>query len=621
MPAGLSQTVDVETPELVVLTYTVAGVGSRALAALIDYLICVGSIVALIIGLAQFDGSPGASKSPPATAVWVLAVTGIFVFAVLWLYYVLFEALADGQTPGKRIMHLRVVRDGGLAINFESSAVRNLVRIVDMQPAFLYAVGLTSLVVNSRGKRLGDLAAGTIVVKEALIPQTIESAPARSTRNAVPLSFSARLSENEYALLDRFVQRRMEFDTDRRTTLAKGLVERLRGALDEQADQAPVNALVRLHEDERSARARGVASRNDVGAARERHAIVAINSPRWRKFSNRLEALRGSGLKSLDEKGVREFVQEYRELAADLARLRTATRGTDSAELFFLNRLVANAHSLLYRRHSISLSRVVQFLFADVPAEVRRSVRPIMLATALLFVPVLIAARAVVVKPSLIPTLLSPSMIARADSGVENAKNGKGYIDDPQVLRPIMASRVITNNVQVTFGAFAFGMTAGVATAYVLVNNGVSIGSVIGLYLTRDIGHLVFGFMAPHGVLELTAIVIAGGAGFLLAAGMLIPGQRTRKRALVENGRRAIRLIAASTFLLVFAGSIEGFISPNANISLNGKFVFSAVTAVVLLAYLRPWAGWRATRRRGSSIPDIDSPRSLSSLSAIHPAQ
>lgn len=621
MPAQLSQTVDVETPELVVLTYTIAGVGSRALAALIDYLICIAAIIVGTIGIAQFDRTPGVSPAPAASGAWVLAVMGIVLFVILWLYYVLFEALADGQTPGKRVMHLRVVRDGGLAINFESSAVRNLVRIVDMQPAFFYAVGLTSLVVNSRGKRLGDLAAGTLVVKEALIPQTIESTPVRTLRHALPLSLSARLSENEYALLDRFVQRRMEFDTDRRTMLAKGLVDRLRGALDEQADKSPVNALVRLHEDERSARARGVASRNDVGAARERHAIVAINSPRWRKFSNRLEALRGSGLKSLDENGVREFVQEYRELAADLARLRTATRGTDSAELFFLNRLVASAHSLLYRRRSISLSRVVQFLFAEVPAEVRRSVRPIMLATALLFVPVVIAARAVIVKPSLIPTMLSPGMIARADSGVQNAKEGKGYIDDPQVLRPIMASRVITNNVQVTFGAFAFGITAGVATAYVLVNNGISIGSVIGLYLTKDIGHLVFGFMAPHGVLELTAIVIAGGAGFLLAAGMLIPGQRTRKRALVENGRRAIRLIAASTFLLVFAGAIEGFISPNANISLTGKFVFSAATAVVLLAYLRPWAGWLTTRRRDSSIPDTDSPRSLSSLSAIHPAQ
>lgn len=619
MPAQLSQTVDVETPELVVLTYTVAGVGSRALAALIDYLICVAAMIIGIIGLTQFDRLPGQSKD--ASGAWVLAALGIFQFAILWLYYVLFEALADGQTPGKRVMHLRVVRDGGLAINFESSAVRNLVRIVDMQPAFFYAVGLTSLVVNSRGKRLGDLAAGTLVVREALIHQAIESAPIRTERNALPLSLSARLSENEYALLDRFVQRRMEFDADRRLALARGLVERLRAALGEDADKAPINALVRLHEDERSARARGVASRNEVGAARERHAIVAINSPRWRAFATRLEGLRGQGLKSLDEKGVREFVQEYRELASDLARLRTATRGTDSSELFFLNRLVATAHSLLYRRRVLTLSGIVQFLFAEVPAEVRRSFRPIMLAVALLFVPVAIAATAVVTKPALIPTLLSPGMIARADSGVQNAKVGKGYIDDPELFRPIMASRVMTNNVQVTFGAFAFGITAGIMTVWVLVTNGISIGSVIGLYLSKHIGHLVFGFMAPHGVLELTAIVIAGGAGFLLAAALLIPGQRTRRRALVENGRRAIRLIAASTFLLVFAGAIEGFISPNASISLAGKFAFSGATAVLLLAYLRPWASWLSTRRPDSSVPDTDSPRSLSSLSAIRPTQ
>ncbi|MBC8087781.1 MAG: stage II sporulation protein M [Phycisphaerae bacterium] len=621
MPAQLSQTVDVETPELVVLTYTIAGVGSRALAALIDYSICIVSVIVGLVGLYQFGRWSGFGASKDATAAWILAALGLFQFAVLWLYYVLFEALADGQTPGKRIMRLRVVRDGGLAVNFEASAIRNLVRIVDMQPAFLYAVGLTSLVINSRGKRLGDLAAGTLVVKEALIPQALESRPVRES-SVQPLSLSARLSENEYALLDRFVQRRMEFDTARRTALATGLVAQLRAALDPNADAAPVNALVRLHEDERSARARGVASRNDVGAARERHAIVAINSPRWRAFSNTLKELKGSGLKSLDENGVRKFVQEYRELSADLARLRTATRGTDSPELFFLNRLVANAHSLLYRRRSLSLAGVVQFLFADVPAEIRNSLRPIVLASLLLFVPIAIAARAIVVKPALISTMVSRGMIARADSGVVKSKSGKqDYIDDPQVLRPLLASRIMTNNVQVTFAAFAFGITAGIMTVWVLITNGISIGSVIGLYLTKDIGHLVFGFMAPHGVLGLTAIVIAAGAGFLLAAGMLIPGQRTRRQALVENARRAIRLIAGSTLLLVFAGVIEGFISPNASISLSAKYAFSAATAVALLTYLRPWARQPATMLRDSSAPDTDSPRSPSSLSAIHPAQ
>ncbi len=595
--SSLAQTVDVETPELVVLSYTIAGIGSRASAAILDYLICIVAFIALVVSVFQFSSKSILGRSGDTSAAWAVAAIGVFQFAILWLYYVLFEALQDGQTPGKRIMNLRVVRDGGLAVNFEASAIRNLVRIVDMQPLFLYAVGMVSVVVNSRGKRLGDLAAGTLVVKEDVISQPMVAAAPRRRASSEALTIAAQLSEDQYALLDRFVQRRMELEPARRNELAANLAERLKGALNEDSAKSPVNALVRLHEDEQAARARGIASRHDRGAARERHAIVAINAPRWASFATRLKTIQGSGLKSLDENGVRSFVQEYRELTSDLARLRTATRGTEPAELFYLNRLVASAHSLLYRRRTITLQRMVQFLFGDVPAEIRASALPIALAAALLFVPVFITARAVVQKPVLATALLPAGMMARADSGVERSKRGSTeYISDPQVLRPVMASTIVTNNVQVTFMVFAMGITAGLFTVWLLITNGISIGAVIGLYLSKGIGHLVFGFMAPHGVLELSAIVISGGAGFLLAAGILVPGERTRRAALAENGRRAAKLVAGSAFLLLFAGALEGFVSPNANVPLNAKFAISAATAVLLVLYLYKYP----TKRLGS---------------------
>ncbi|MEP6834857.1 MAG: stage II sporulation protein M [Gemmatimonas sp.] len=585
--APLAQTVDVETPELTVLSYTIAGVGSRASAAMLDYLFCVVAFIALIIIILQFASRNDLGLTQDASAAWAIAVIGLFQFAVLWLYYVIFEALLDGQTPGKRIMNLRVVRDGGLAVNFEASAIRNLVRIIDMQPVFLYAIGMLSTVANARGKRLGDMAAGTLVVKEGVISQPmVAQAPRRASQSDV-LTITARLTEDQYELLDRFVQRRMSFEPARRNELASNLAGRLKDVLDGEETGTPLTALVRLHDDEQAARARGLASRHDRGAARERHAIVAINAPRWAAFAKRLTSVQGRGLRSLNETEVREFVQEYRELTSDLARLRTATRGTEPAELFYLNRLVASAHSLLYRRQTVTLRRVVQFLFVDVPAEVRASVVPIGLAAALLFVPVLVTAIAVVRKPDLATQLLPPSMMQRADSGVIRSKSGNNdYIQDPQVLRPLMASRIITNNVQVVFMSFALGITAGILTVWLLITNGISIGAVVGLYLSKGIGHLVFGFMAAHGVLELSAIVFAGGGGFLLAAGMIVPGERTRRLALVENGKRAVRLVTGSAFLLVFAGSLEGFVSPNANIPIEAKFAISAASAVMLALYL-----------------------------------
>ena len=583
---SLAHTVDVETPELVVLSYTVAGVGSRATAAIIDYAICIAAFVAVIVAFMQFQLDFGAGGARESTTGWVVAVLGIVQFSILWLYYVLFEAFADGQTPGKRLMRLRVVKDGGLSVTFEASAIRNVVRMIDLQPAFLYAFGMVSMMANARGKRLGDLAAGTLVVKEDLVSRPRVQPLSTRTEASTPAVLSVLLSAAEFQLLDRFVQRRMEFDADRRAQLAIGLTQRLGGVLQLAPHLQPVAELVRLHDREVAARAQGAASRGDTGAARERHRIVATSAPRWATFATTLESAQRGGLATLGEAAVRRFVQDYREMTADLARLRTATQGQDSADLFYLNRLVAGAHSLLYRRRTFSLRRLLTFLFVDVPAEVRQSALPIAVAATLLFAPMFIAARAVITQPTVATALLSASMIARAEQGVEDAKTGKGYLDVAEIYRPVMASSIATNNVQVTFLAFAGGMTMGLLTVWALVANGVSIGAALGLYLSKGIGSLIFGFIAAHGVLELTAIVFAGAAGLLVASGVLLPGPRTRRAALVHRGGRAFRLLAGAVFLLLFAGTIEGFISPNPALSLTTKYAVSAASAVVLAVYI-----------------------------------
>jgi uncharacterized membrane protein SpoIIM required for sporulation len=190
-------------------------------------------------------------------------------------------------------------------------------------------------------------------------------------------------------------------------------------------------------------------------------------------------------------------------------------------------------------------------------------------------------------------------MLDRAEEGVRRAKENTGYVPDPEMFRPTMASRIISNNVQVTFGAFAAGITAGIGTLLILVLNGVSLGGVLGLYQSKGIIKLILAFVAPHGVLELTAVCIAGGAGFLLAAALLLPGRRTRKRALIENGRRAIRLVAAASVMLLVAGTLEGFVSPIPSWTLNAKLAVSGTTLVLLILYLSS-----ARERRGLTVPE-----------------
>ena len=605
------QTVDVETPELVLLTYSIAGVGSRVLAALTDLAICAGVLVALLIAIVVLSPSSGAFVASNAlSGSWGMAILILAQFAVLWGYYVAFEGLMDGQTPGKRIHRLRVVREGGFSVTFGVSAVRNLVRILDMQPVFFYLVGLGSLLTTRRGQRLGDLVAGTIVVREGVrelrpAPAVSDTAPVASDADASP-ALQTALSEDEFRVLDRFVERSVTLEPLRRAVLAGQLAERFAGALADDG-RPVVPRLVELHDRERRARARGVSSRDETGAGRERQALIAANAPRWQRFGTQLATAQKRGLRSLGEDGVREFVAEYRALAADLARLRTASGGRAVDEVFSLGRLVAGAHNLLYRDRGMPLRAAIRFLFTDVPREIRRSAAPIGLAALLLFGPALVTAVAVARTPGLAKEMLPPGMLRRAEDGVRRAREGEGYIDDPQLFRPVMASSIVANNVQISFFAFAGGVTAGLLSALLIVTNGISFGSVVGLYVSKGIGPLLLAFVAPHGVLELFAICVAGGAGFLLAAALLMPGTRTRRRALVENGRRAVRLVGASTLLLLVAGMIEGLISPIEWWPIEGKLAVSGTTLVLLVVYLR------GGRRRAAapSAPPVAAPTSL----------
>jgi uncharacterized membrane protein SpoIIM required for sporulation/uncharacterized RDD family membrane protein YckC len=500
----LDAVVDVETPEQVVFSYTIAGIGSRAAAATIDYVLIALLLFTLGIGGIAFLGVTKTRIA--AGGAWVLAVLMLLVFGVFWGYYVLFEALWDGQTPGKRRLGLRVVRDGGYSVGFAASAVRNLMRIIDLQPGASYGVGMISAILSPSGKRLGDYAAGTLVVRE------------------------------------------------RAATLAA-----------------------------------------DRGASAEEQALITQAAPRWAAFATLLRAVqRRGGLSALSESAVSDFVARYREISADLARLQTAAHGRQGAALFALNRLVAGGHNLLYREGRVSGRSVWSFISVAIPREIRRSAVPIALAAFLLFGPAAVAYTAVVLHPDVAAAFIPPTLLERADAGVARARNGEGYIPDPELFRPVMSSAIIANNVQVTFIAFAGGVLAGVGTVAALVFNGISLGGVLGLYQSKGILPLIIAFVAPHGVLELSAICIAGGGGLLIGSALLLPGALTRREALVLRGRRAITLVAGAALLLVVAGTLEGFVSPIPWWSLEEKLAVSALTALLLALFVNLDRGRRA---------------------------
>jgi uncharacterized membrane protein SpoIIM required for sporulation/uncharacterized RDD family membrane protein YckC len=576
----LDATVDVETPEQVLVSYTLAGLGSRGAAAIIDVAIMVAGMLALFYGAAQVPRIFGSARHLDDSS-WVVAVLILGQFLILWGYYVTFEAVWDGQTPGKRLLGLRVVRTGGGGVDIGASAARNLIRIVDFLP-FGYFVGMVSLVANQRNQRLGDLVAGTIVVRERVLRQAAPRARASAAPDdaAVPL---ATLDDDRYALLDRFVAREGTLDDASRIRLSTALVTRF--DLDVRND--PVAALRILHERETRARRAVGPTSSAAPTRREEWAVVTDGRPRWDAFAERLTDARKRGLQTLTEDEVTSFVEAYREIATDLARLRTADRGRGADALFSLSRLVSGGHNLLYRRPSRGLLRAWHFMAEDVPREVRRSWRFVAVASALLYVPAIGTIVAIVRHPELATRMLPPSMIERAEEGQRRGNTGADYLPK-EAGEPgsVLSAFLMTNNIEVAFLAFAGGITAGALTVYSLVFNGMAaLGAGVGLYITKGIGLQILGFVAAHGVLELTAICLAGAAGLLIAAGMLIPGDRTRRDALRDNGVRALHLVACVVLFLVLAGLIEGNISPS-RLPDSAKYATAVITAVAIVWYL-----------------------------------
>src|SRR5438445_12643063 len=151
------------TPERVSLQYDIAGIGSRGAAALVDTALQALSLTVVLIGLAAafaaLDVPPGRRTGAGALLIGLFALA---VFLVTAGYFMLFEILWSGQTPGKRLVGVRVIRENGYPIRPIDAVIRNLVRIVDWLP-FTYGIGVVTMLLNTRSKRLGDFAGGTIV--------------------------------------------------------------------------------------------------------------------------------------------------------------------------------------------------------------------------------------------------------------------------------------------------------------------------------------------------------------------------------------------------------------------------------------------------------------------------
>jgi uncharacterized membrane protein SpoIIM required for sporulation len=284
----------------------------------------------------------------------------------------------------------------------------------------------------------------------------------------------------------------------------------------------------------------------------------------------------GNGLRSLDAAQIEALARAYRSVVSDLA---IAQRDFPNDQLtLWLNGLASRAHLRLYRAPAPSWRRFGDFFWTDFARRFRAAGPYLAVSALLLFGPALVA----YILALLDPTLRDALVPARMRQVMEN---GRTWTDIQPAVRPGMATMIFTNNIQVAFLGFAGGVLFGLGTAYVLVNNGLMLGGVLGAAQYYGVAPLLWSFISPHGYLELTCIVIAGAAGLMLGDALLRPGLLMRREALARAARRAVELVMGAAPVLVVAGLIEGFVSPS-ELPIEAKLFIGPLTGVVLYALL-----------------------------------
>jgi uncharacterized RDD family membrane protein YckC len=218
---------NIDTPEQVALEFSLATIGSRFLAVAIDTIIQIACAIVLLLVVAAGIWATGALGL--AARPWVLAVLVIGGFVIYYGYFAVFETLWNGQTPGKRMIGLRVIHASGRPISAWEAILRNVVRLVDQMPA-IYAIGIVSVFVTERSQRLGDLAAGTVVVHERLAESLDDVAPQR--RVARSAHGARRLAPEEISVIELFFSRRGQLDGYARMRTAHQIARRVRERLE-----------------------------------------------------------------------------------------------------------------------------------------------------------------------------------------------------------------------------------------------------------------------------------------------------------------------------------------------------------------------------------------------------
>ncbi|WP_392479831.1 stage II sporulation protein M [Nostoc sp. C110] len=307
---------------------------------------------------------------------------------------------------------------------------------------------------------------------------------------------------------------------------------------------------------------------------------IARREPNWQRLDALLKQIEKRGLKSLKAAEIRELASLYRSVAADLARARTQQIGNTLIQ--GLQSLTTRAYTQIYQgSRRQEWQAILEFYKWGLPDVVQKTFAYIAVATALFLLGALVAWWYSWQNPSFMALIVPESLITKVRD------EHKLWMGSIVGVEPLASSSITINNLSVSFGAVAGGITVGLYTAYLMIFNGLLIGAVGTLVGQNNLAYPFWAFVFPHGSLELPAIFFAGGAGFLLARAILFPGKYRRGDALKFYGSQAVQLVFGIVPMLIIAGTIEGFFSPNPSIPDAIKYLAGMGLFILLVMYCR----------------------------------
>ncbi|MDV2991963.1 MAG: hypothetical protein N4J56_001617 [Chroococcidiopsis sp. SAG 2025] len=308
---------------------------------------------------------------------------------------------------------------------------------------------------------------------------------------------------------------------------------------------------------------------------------IARREPNWKRLDTLLSQVEKQGIKTLRSGEIKELASLYRSVAADLARART--QQASNIIIQNLQSLTTRSYNQIYQgSRRQEWQAVLDFYRWGFPAAIRHNFGSIALATALFLFGGIVSWWYAWQDPTFLSLVVPDYLIKKVQ---EERQLWMGSIVG---VEPLASTNIMTNNISVSFAAVSGGITAGLYTTFLLVYNGLSIGAVATLVGQNNLAYPFWAFVFPHGALELPAIFFAGGAGFLIARAIVFPGKYKRGDALKFYGAQAAQLVLGIIPMLVIAGIIEGFFSPNPIVPSPLKYLAGIGLFALLVVYCQP---------------------------------